>query len=72
MDQTSKTNISDEQRVISAVAGSLLLYFVAKKNKRESLLLLGSGYLLYRAISGHCPVASVFKKKEQVDIIRII
>src|ERR1700743_3070428 len=58
-------NVSDEARVVSAVAGSLLLYFVAKRHKTESLLLLGGSYLLYRAISGHCPVASVLKSADR-------
>jgi uncharacterized membrane protein len=56
---TRQTDIGDGQRVLSAVAGSLLLYFVSKKHKVESLLLLGGSYLLYRAISGHCPVTAV-------------
>jgi uncharacterized membrane protein len=57
------TNIGDGQRVLSAITGSLLLYFVSKKHKADSLLLLGGGYLLYRAVSGHCPLSSVFKGK---------
>lgn len=56
-----RTNVGDGERVLSAVAGSLLLYFVTKKHKVESALLLGGGYLLYRAISGHCPIASVLR-----------
>jgi uncharacterized membrane protein len=59
------TTIGDGERVISAVAGSLLLYFVTKKHKADSLLLLGGGYLLYRAVSGHCPVSSVFKGRRR-------
>ena len=54
-----RTNVSDEGRVVSALAGSLLLYFVARKHKFDSLLLFGGSYLLYRAISGHCPVSSL-------------
>ena len=59
------TNVGDGERVLSAVAGSLLLYFVTKKHKVESLLLLSGGYLLYRAISGHCPVSAVLKSKDR-------
>lgn len=55
------TNVGDGERVLSAITGSLLLYFVTKKHKADSLLLLGGGYLLYRAVTGHCPLASVFK-----------
>ncbi len=53
--------IGDDQRTLSAVAGSLLLYFVAKKHKADSLLLLSGVYLLYRAVSGHCPLTAALK-----------
>src|SRR5882757_592708 len=56
-------NVGQTERTLSAIAGSLLLYFVTKKHKADSLLLLGGGYLLYRAVSGHCPLVSVFKSK---------
>jgi uncharacterized membrane protein len=59
------TNVGDGERVLSAVAGSLLLYFVTKKHKVESLLLLGGGYLLYRAISGHCPVSAALRSNDR-------
>jgi uncharacterized membrane protein len=49
-------NIGDNERILSALAGSLLLYATAKKHTVNSLLLLGGGYLLYRAVSGHCAV----------------
>ena len=60
-------NVSDEGRVVSAFAGSLLLYFVAKKHKFDSLLLLGGSYLLYRAISGHCPVSSLMGRERHAS-----
>jgi uncharacterized membrane protein len=53
--------MSDDQRALSAFAGSMLLYFVAKRHKVESLLLLGGGYLVYRAVSGHCPVTDALR-----------
>jgi len=62
MDQTyssrghSAVNVGNTERAITAIAGSLLLYFTVRKHKKESLLLLGGGYLLYRALSGHCPL----------------
>jgi uncharacterized membrane protein len=52
------TDIGDGQRILSAIGGSLLVYYVAKKHKADSLLLLGGGYLLYRALSGHCPITA--------------
>jgi uncharacterized membrane protein len=54
-------NLGEGERALSAVAGSLLLYFVAKRHRVDSLLLAGSGYLLYRAVSGHCPLTSLFR-----------
>ena len=53
--------LSDNKRALSAIAGSLLLYFVTKKHKGDSLLLLAGGYFLYRAVSGHCPVTTAVK-----------
>src|ERR1700733_12274012 len=49
-------NVGDKERMLSALAGSLLLYATAKKNTINTLLLLGGGYLLYRAVTGHCAV----------------
>lgn len=67
MNPTSSQSITKEmgetERTVSAVAGSLLLYYVTRKHKVDALLLLGGGYLLYRAISGHCPVSSAFHRK---------
>ncbi|HVS98079.1 MAG TPA: SRPBCC family protein [Puia sp.] len=56
-----QADIGDDQRMLSAFAGSMLLYFVAKRHKVESLLLLGGGYLIYRAVTGQCPVTSALR-----------
>jgi uncharacterized membrane protein len=45
------------ERTLSAIGGSLLLYFISRKHKKESLLLAAGGYLLYRAVAGKCPVS---------------
>lgn len=50
------------ERAISAIGGSLLVYFVTRKHKKESLLLMAGGYLLYRAVSGKCPVTNVLRE----------
>lgn len=44
--------LNDKQRILSAVTGSLLLYFVSRKHKVESLLLFGGAYLVYQAVAG--------------------
>lgn len=56
-----KADIGDGQRIVSAIAGSLLAYYLAKKHKTGALLTAGSAYLLYRAASGHCPITTALK-----------
>jgi len=51
------------ERAISALGGSLLVYFVSRKHKRETLLLAWGGYLLYRAISGKCPISTAIRER---------
>src|SRR5258706_10700007 len=58
----STVNVGKTERVISAIAGSLLLYKITQKHKADTLLLLAGGYLLYRATSGHCLIHSLFTK----------
>lgn len=60
-----QADIGTDQRTLSAIGGSLLLYFVAKKHKWDSLLLLGGTYLIYRAVTGNCPVTSAWKSVQQ-------
>jgi uncharacterized membrane protein len=59
----SSVNVSATERTLTALAGSLLLYRTIKKHKADSLLLLGGGYLLYRAVTGHCPMYSLLEKR---------
>jgi uncharacterized membrane protein len=56
-------NVSKPERIITALAGSLLLYHTIKKHKADTLLLLGGSYLLYRAVTGHCPVYSMREQR---------
>ncbi len=58
-------NVGKTERALSAVAGSLLLYYVTKKHKADALLSLAGGYLLYRAISGHCSAYSLLQKQKE-------
>jgi uncharacterized membrane protein len=59
------TDIGEGQRVLSAIGGSLLVYYVTKKHKADSLMLLGGAYLLYRAVSGHCPISAAWKAQHR-------
>jgi len=58
-------DIGEGQRVLSAIGGSLLVYYVTKKHKADSLLLLGGAWLLYRAVSGHCPISAAWKTQHR-------
>jgi uncharacterized membrane protein len=60
-------NVGRTERTISAIAGSLLLYYVSKKNKGAAFMALASGYLLYRAVSGHCTVYSAVGRIRNTD-----
>ncbi|HJT75491.1 MAG TPA: SRPBCC family protein [Chitinophaga sp.] len=65
-------NVSNTERIISAVAAGLLLYN-AVNGKRGRLLKAGAGaFLLYRAISGNCPVYSALGKRRLPDPVRNI
>jgi len=62
----TKHMLGKTERTISAVGGSLLLYLVSRKHKKESLLLLAGGYLMYRAVAGKCPVSDVFRNNARM------
>src|ERR1700683_1186579 len=71
-----EVNMGDTERMLSALAGSLLIYATAKKHTVNTLLLLGGGYLLYRAVSGHCAVRQALsarghREEAQVGEIKV-
>ncbi len=59
-------NVSSVERVISAAAGTALyvLSISRKKNKLNTVLRYGGLYLLYRGISGNCPISASITKNE--------
>ena len=57
----ARVNVSDRGRTASAIAGSLLLYYIARKNKISTFLSLAGGFLVYRGLSGHCPVNALME-----------
>lgn len=62
---TSVINVSRTERIISAVAGSILTSLGAKAGSwLGSLTALGGLALLYRAATGYCPVNKQLKRKE--------
>ncbi len=66
-------NLSNTERVISLVGGSLLLVDGLTRNKKVSIpKLLLSGMLLYRGSTGYCPAYDIFGKKKIRKSIRNI
>jgi len=61
-ESASSINVGKTERTLSAIAGSLLLYYVTRKHKADTLLLAAGGYLLYRAAGGHCPLTAALYK----------
>ncbi|RFM26335.1 YgaP family membrane protein [Deminuibacter soli] len=59
----SQLNVSNPSRIISGIAGTFLLSVVYKHTPK--LTLLAGGYLLYRALSGNCPISSLLAKAQQ-------
>lgn len=65
-EKSSIINVSNAGRVISAAAGTALyvLSVSRKKNKLNEVLRYGGLYLLYRGISGNCPISASINKNE--------
>lgn len=64
-ENTTVINVSKTGRIISAAAGSSLLYIgltgISKSPLKALGRMLAGGYLLYRGISGNCPVSAVIE-----------
>lgn len=54
-------NLSDPERIISALGGLYLLYD-ALKNKRSIPEIGAAGFMVFRGISGYCPVTAAGEK----------
>jgi uncharacterized membrane protein len=69
-EKSTVINVSSKGRMASAMFGAAALTG-AKAIKQpliKKLLRLTGGFMLYRAISGNCPVTAVFKKKTGTDM----
>jgi uncharacterized membrane protein len=64
-------NISENQRLISGIAGGLLLamgiFDFSKSSFRRSLRMTAGSLLIIRAVTGYCPVSSVKTTFEEPD-----
>jgi uncharacterized membrane protein len=58
-----KQNISTNERLISLGASLLLTYLGARSFKKGGFgFLVPAGYLLYRGVSGHCPINEAIRR----------
>lgn len=66
-DNTTVINVSKTGRIISAAAGAALVYAGLHDVGKQPLTSLGrllvGGYLLYRGISGNCPLQAIVEDK---------
>jgi uncharacterized membrane protein len=66
-------NVASLERVASTSAGALLLYNgLHKINKSTPIKLVAAGFLLYRGMSGHCPLYSAVGKNKLPDPVKNI
>jgi len=65
-EKTNIINVSDIERVLSTAAGTFLyvLSVSRKKSKLNALIRYGGLYMLYRGISGNCPIRASISKNE--------
>jgi len=65
-EKTNIINVGDTERILSAAAGTTLyiLSVSRKKSWLNSLIRYGSLYLLYRGISGNCPLRASLSENE--------
>jgi len=59
-ESTNVMNVSEKGRILSAAAGTAIYVAFAKKNGIwPRLMRLGGLYLIYRGISGNCPISAM-------------
>ncbi|NJN19466.1 MAG: DUF2892 domain-containing protein [Oscillochloris sp.] len=50
------SNVRDSERIASTMAGGAMAFYGLREARERMPALLVGGYLLYRGISGHCPI----------------
>jgi len=70
MSASRKENINPSQRIFSVIAGAYLLWsaVLSLTSKKKKIKIIGpvwnaasGGYLIYRGISGYCPITDSLK-----------
>lgn len=59
----ANVNVADSERVLSAAAGAFLLIRALSKRNLGILNTALAGFLLYRGLSGNCPVRTAIDNK---------
>jgi uncharacterized membrane protein len=67
MGKKSAVNVSNVERIASVLAGSYFIYSSLKNRPRNFTTLASAGLLLYRGVTGHCPVYEATGKKKLSD-----
>jgi uncharacterized membrane protein len=66
---SADTNITENQRLISAVSGGLLLamgiFGFGKSSFRRALRMTAGSLLIIRGVTGYCPVTAANKKDDK-------
>ena len=65
-EKTNVINVGDKERILSAAAGTAL-YIISvsrKKSVLNKLIRMGGLYLLYRGVSGNCPLRASISQNE--------
>jgi uncharacterized membrane protein len=66
-------NVKPLERIVSILAGSVILYDAVTKRRRfRSAEMLAGGYLLSRGIYGYCPAYDLMGKEPVPDMVRNI
>lgn len=65
-------NVSKIERVLSGVAGAALVLQALSGRKARAVKAAAGAYMLYRAISGNCPLYTAIGKKRLPDPVRNI
>lgn len=67
MERKSTVNVSNVERIVSVLAASYFIYCSLKKRPRSVATVASAGLLMYRGITGHCPVYEAAGKKKLPD-----
>lgn len=67
MEKKSTVNVSNVERIASVLAGSYFVYCSLKDRPRSFTKIASAGLILYRGVTGHCPVYEATGKRKMSD-----